>query len=197
MKNKVVLFIFLNGLSSLYIPLSQNILSNNINIIYPIPIIQGTYYLGYFVLGHIIYKRVTENKINIDKYKKILFLIPIVSTILIVTITYFKTTTINQHYETMLWYKNVFTMFSSISIFLLVLTNEKEIKNKSSIINLSKNSFGIYLTHMIFLNIINKNINIINYNPILSIPILTIIIYIFSYTLCYIIRRIPYFNKII
>ena len=50
---------------------------------------------------------------------------------------------------------------------------------------------------MIFLTLIKRNINIIEYNPLLFIPVFTLVVYLLSLVSSFIIKKIPGVNKLI
>ncbi len=191
----LILWGIFSGFTVILIPLAYKITNYHITVSYPVPLINSAYYLGYFICGHILYKRF--EKINFNRIKNIIcFSIFLISTSITIFFTYFKSVKTNQLFDSMFWYKSVFTIISAICIFILFLVNKNIIKNKI-ILNFSKHTFGIYLIHIVFLNIIKKHYNIIEYNPIITIPILTLIIYLLSLFSCMVLSKIPYVNKII
>lgn len=58
------LWMLLSGLGVIYVPLARYLTKSDIDITYPIPIINATYYLGYFISGHILYKKYENVKNN-------------------------------------------------------------------------------------------------------------------------------------
>lgn len=167
-----------------------------VDVNYPIPIIQGTYYLGYFVLGRFLYKRVSEVK-QPHKWNK--YLITISTICFIITILFTCTNSFNQdkYYNLMLAYRSIFYMLASSSVFLLFTMNKDKFKENKLVASISGLSFGIYLIHPIFLNLITENIVITEQLSYLFIPVYTIIIFIASYISCIIIKKIPVLNRIL
>lgn len=191
----LTLWIILSGISVIIIPFAKAITKTNINFSYPIPMINATYYLGYFISGHIIYKRF--NNASFDKTKNIICIITFVlSTAITAFFTYYISIKTNKLFDSMLWYKSIFIILATFSIFLLFISNKGAFKN-SIIPKLSTHSFGIYLIHIVFLNIIKGHFTVIEYNPIVTIPVATLIIYIASLVSCIILSKIPYINKIL
>lgn len=88
-------------------------------------------------------------------------------------------------------------MLSSISIYLLFINNKEKFRENKLITSISGLSFGIYLIHPVFLNLITENIEIINQISYAFIPLYTVVIFILSYIACLIIKKIPYINKIL
>jgi len=190
----LMLWIIFSGLSVIYEPVIKNITNTNISLSYPAPIINSCYYLGYFICGHILYKRYNG---TVFSKKKIVFcfLIYFLFSSITTLVTYFVSVKQNQIFEAMMWYKSGFTIVASSAIFLVFLCNDK-FKSRT-IERLSSHSFGIYLVHIVFLNIIKEQINIIEFNPLYFIPLITLLIYFVSLLASFIISKIPYLNKIV
>ncbi len=191
----IILWSIFSGLGVIYEPLISYIANIEVNIEYPIPIIQATYYLGYFILGHILYKRIENNEIKIKN--KTLILIYILSSLITFSLTLYSSIKLNRYYDAMLWYKSIFTIIAATCIFLLIINKNYNIKHEKIIKYFSNLTFGIYLIHMVFLNKIMEHYIIINYSPIYMIPFLSLIILFLSIICIAILKKIPYINKII
>ena len=191
----LVLWMFFSGGIVIFVPLARMITNSNIDISYPIPIINAAYYLGYFISGHILYERYHKEQNN-PKNNIIYLLIFTAATLITIMVTYILSIKNNSVYDSFLWYRSIFIVIASFMIFLLVITNEGVFKHKV-ISNISSLSFGVYLIHIIFIILLKKYFNIISYNAIWMIPIVTILIYLCSYLSCYIISKIPVINKFI
>ncbi len=169
----------------------------NASIIYPIPLIQNVYYLGYFIVGHIMYEYINKVK---NKNNKIYLTLYIISTLVLIVSTYFLSIKLSKYYESMFAYRSIFMMLSSISVFYLIIGNKNIILNDKliKILNLvSPYSFGVYLTHVLFLNILTENIKVLNIISFIGIPAFSILLFVFSFVLVYIIKKIPYFRKLV
>lgn len=151
-----------------------------------IPIIDGTYYLGYFIIGYLIIKYSQE--IEFKKKNWILVLITILSFMIVITTTYIISQNNNKYFNGLLSYSNLFIIVSSISSFILIYFNIKDIPN-IVISKLSYLSFGIYLTHGIVLDLVMKYIHYKNVNSFIGIPIILIIILIFSCLITTLIKK--------
>lgn len=159
----VILWIIFNG-----------ILKNfNIGNTYLIPIISGTYYLGYFIIGYIIVKY--YNFVNQKKNNQLLLITIILSFIIVIITTYFISINTNSHFTKLLTYSNILIMFASLSSFIYLYFNTKE-KENMIISKLSNLSFGIYLFHGITLDYIMKLIPYKNICSFIGIPIILIIV---------------------
>ena len=164
---------------------------------FPIPLIQNAYYLGYFIAGYIIYDY--ANKLDKKKSLKYWF-VYIISSIVIIASTYIISIELGKYYESMFAYRSIFMMLASISMFILVVVNKDKIigKNMTKIINvISPYSFGIYLTHVLFLNLLTENFNILKINSFIGIPIFSLLLFILTYILVYILKKIPVLKKIV
>lgn len=191
----LILWLGFSGLGSIYVPLIRIITNTDVDITYPIPIINATYYLGYFIAGHILYERFKD--VNGDLKKNLLCIGGyIISSLVTITATCILSARINLVYDSFLWYKSIFIVIATCALFILIIINKDKFKGEA-ILTISKQSFGIYLIHMIFVNRLASNIEIIDLNPIIAIPVITIIIYIVSFAVTYIILEIPFLNKLV
>ena len=145
----------------------------NIGNTYLIPIISGTYYLGYFIIGHMIIKY--HNYINKKKNNKLLLITIILSFTIVVISTYFISINSDKHFTKLLTYSNVLIMIASLSSFIYLYFN---IKDKENIIisKLSNLSFGIYLFHGIILDFIMKLIPYKNIYSYIGIPVILVVV---------------------
>ncbi len=151
-------------------------------------------YVFYFVLGYYICS------INIDKKNRIIIycfgLIGFLLTIFLNLIVALKTQSYCDHY-----YDNftINVLLEGLAVF--VFFKYHTFKNKhlyKVIINMSKYSFGAYLIHAFVLEMLPKfGINTLMCNPIISVPLIGIIVFSISYTISYIINKIPVLNKFI
>ena len=146
----------------------------NIGNIYLIPIISGTYYLGYFIIGHMIIKY--YNYINKKKNNKLLLITMFLIFIIVVFFTYFISIYNDKHFTKLLTYSNCLIMISSLLSFIYLYFN---IKNKENTIisRLSNLSFGIYLFHGIILDFIMKFVPYKDIYSYIGIPLILFIVF--------------------
>ncbi len=189
------LWLGFSGLGSIYVPLIRIITNTNVDITYPIPIINATYYLGYFIAGHILYERFKDVRGNL---KENLWCIAIFLTSSLVTImaTCVLSAKMNEAYTVLFWYKSIFIAASAFAVFILVVINKDKFKSEA-ILTFSKQSFGIYLIHMIFFNQLTLNVNIIQYNPLITAPLVTLGVYVVSFISSYILSKIPVVKRLV
>ena len=191
----LILWIVLSGISVIVIPLARYITKSNVKIDYPIPIINAAYYLGYFICGHILYKRF-EN-VKLTKHKNILCLsVYGICTFITAFFTYYISVKTDRFFDAMTWYKSIFTVIATIAIFLLIVANSDFFKSEF-ILKISKHTFGVYLIHVFFFHIMKKCFNITLINPIIAIPVATISLYVISLISCMLLSKIPYVKKLI
>ena len=178
----IILWIVLNGggyLLKVY---------TNIEFNYLVPIISGTYYLGYFICGYLILKY--REQIDFKKYNILWIIILSISLLLTITLSYAHSMSNNVYYDNFLAYRSIFIMLSSISSFILIYFNISN--KKSKIVSLiSPYSFGVYLIHGILLNVL---MNLVPYQKIISfigIPICVIILSVLSVMVVVLLKKIP------
>lgn len=191
----LILWFFISGLSFIYMPLAEFITKSNLTLEYPVPLINSAYYVGYFVSGHILYKRFKD--IRFDKKKNLICVsVYALSTIITILATYFISLKINHFASPPTWYRGALVIAASFAVFLLFVTNPNKFKSKF-ILTLSKHTFGIYLIHMIFLNIIKKNIVLSEQSALIAIPVITVIVFVCSLLSCMLLSKIPFVKKVI
>lgn len=191
----IILWLIFSGLDIFYAPLGKLFIGDYFKVTYPIPIINSTYYLGYFVIGYILHNRFKDKKID-KKHNIYLILTYLLSNIIPIIITYFISIKTNNVYESMFWYRSIFIAIASFSIFSLVILNKDKFNN-NKLINISNYTFGIYLIHMIFIEVIKEQFNLIQYSSIYMIPLVTIIVFGLSLVSCFVLKKIPLIRNIL
>lgn len=164
---------------------------------FDLPIFDGRSYIYYLYMGYYVMKY----HHRIFKNIKILALTFITSTVGNIIFVYLYSSLINDHYERTLEYGNPLVIISSIAFFLLIITlNERYLKwsakSKKLMDFAASYSFGIYLVHIMFLDIYKMNVTANQYSVYLSIPIVFIMILVASLCVIYLIRQLP-FRKIL
>lgn len=191
----LILWGIFSGILVIIIAISREIINMNIDVSYPIPFVQAAYYLGYFICGHILYKRYNNYKVkkHTNTYLIITYL---VSSLITALLTYFLSIKNNTDYDIFFWYKSIFIIISSACIFLLFIINKEKFKSEK-ILLFSKYTFGIYLIHGVFFFYLRKLFTYTNYNSLyMCIPI-TILLYFVSWLATYILKKIPYINELL
>ncbi len=149
---------------------------------------------AYFILGHLIHN-------NALKHSKLSYVMGGVSSLAVIIITHYISHRIGEPILFLYNYLNIFTFMTSVAIFIWAKNNISETTInpvlRRIIKSVSNLSFGIYLVHMLVLELLHKNgINYTIANPILSIPLVSAAIFIISYGISYICHKIPYLHKI-
>ncbi len=157
---------------------------------YPIPIMQGTYYLGYFMIGAILYKRARNHSLKIKR--PLLYILPVICMAISFGISWWWSIDGNEFYSKFLVYSSVLMMVSSISVFVLLLDFQaKSNFGKKLLGTLSPLLFGVYLIHCIFLNLAMKFMDILGCFSLWMVPVLTVAIFVVSALVVFILEKIP------
>lgn len=154
-------------------------------------------YTVYYVLGHYLTKQDIAKK-----YRIIIYLTAIVSLAFTVLVAYetFSVGSVTNAYVYEYLSPNVLIM--SVALFLLFKYGVSKINFKEQtvkvIVKLSSLTFGIYLTHMVFVKLfLMSPITVESINPLISVPVLTVIIFTISTLVTWIISKIPILKKYI
>lgn len=193
------LWLFFSGTVYL-ITIILNLSNLDLNVMYQIPIVQGTYYLGYFIVGHIIYKRLKEKEYD-HIYNKYFIICALVGIFITIAGSFILSICENQYFEHFFSNQSLFVMISSISIYVLFINNgNKLFKNKKFnhiIGKIAPYSLSIYLIHPLLVDLSIKY-SLLNYlNPYISVLSNLIIIYLVSYLISYLIRKVPYIRNFV
>ena len=155
---------------------------------YLIPIVNGTYYLGYYIIGNMIIKY--KDKIDFKKYNKTNIVLCIISILIITLLTYFISIDKNYYYSLYLAYRSILYNILSIGSFLLIYFNIPNKENKM-ISFISPYSFGIYLVHGMILNVVMNLIDYQNVMSLIGIPFISIILFVIAFIFVYLLKKIP------
>ncbi len=152
-------------------------------------------YAGYFVLGYFLNRIELNKKTRIVIY--ILGLLGFAFTIVADLLVALKTQECcNHYYESF----NVNVLFEALAVFTLFKYAKFEnVKMNRFFRALAKYSFGAYLIHVLILNLLNNlfGINTLSFNPILSVPALSILAFVVSMGISAAINQIPILKKYI
>lgn len=150
-------------------------------------------YIPYFFLGYLI--RIDERQFS----KNILYAIFIISSLLTAYGFYYLSMIKGvdaglYFYE----YTSITVIPMSVSIIYLMKYWSKPIGNPTLTRKLSLLTLGVYLIHPIVIDIIRYfSLGPMNYNPIVSIPIFALIVFLSSIITSWVISHIPYIKRII
>ena len=152
-------------------------------------------YTGYFVLGHFL----NTYKFNL-RIKRAIYILGGLSIICVISFTYLISVHNGQPSELFYNYLTPFSLFEAAAVFLLFSQNGNNIpiKYHSVIIHLSKMSFGIFLVHILVINIMIKiGINFLAFHPALFIPCFSFIVFSLSYIITRLLSHIPYLKILV
>ncbi len=146
-------------------------------------------YVGYFVLGHYLCSYRMSNVI-----KKSIYCMGMLSVLSVIFLTRWYSQHIGSSFEPFYGNLNVFTLFESVSVFLIINDLSVSAKWYPLIIKFSNLSFGVYLIHVFLYRFLYDffGINTISFNPAFFIPCLSMIIFMVSCLIVTIIKKIPF-----
>ncbi len=164
-------------------------------------------FISYGIIGYYLASNdYLESKIGINKLSTVM-LISFVGCYVYYIMGFVVPSSIQNNQFSYLGYFNLLILAMSVSLFLLFKFISKKdffikIEN-SSVGNLismiSRYSFGIYLSHYVILNFLRirivRVVNYTQYNPLICIPILVIVVLTISIAILWVMERIPYLNK--
>lgn len=151
-------------------------------------------YIGYFVAGYLL---VRSDKIKLG----LIALIGIFCGTIIITAIgcYFLTQrysfNVGQFFDSM---SNPFIVIMSISIFLIAKKLLIKVPKIKFLEGISTSALGVYVMHPFFIICLGYlGFDALNFNPVLGIPLVMVCVFLICLILSEVIKRIPYFNKVI
>jgi len=153
-------------------------------LIYKLPIDLICEFYSYFLLGYFLY----NFEISIKK-EKIIYIFGIISVFGCSILTYLASNYTGSN--TTVFYNefSIFTFFESIALFLYFKNckNKYLEKHKDKILKIADCTLGIYIIHIIVMNsLFDLNIiKITSFNPIISVPLISIIVFIICLIIVY------------
>ena len=175
---------FISVFSEKYGTFANNILDN-----FHFHFVMG--FTGYFLLGYFL------NKIDITKkQERIIYFLGICGFIATILMSVMASWIKNEPNRIFYGSITVNVLFESVAVFIFF----KKHFNKSSkiILALSKYSFGAYLVHAAVIKVIKFcGLNTLSFNPILSVPVIAVIVFVFSFSISAILNHIPLLKKYI
>ena len=157
-----------------------------VSVKYPIAIISQNQYLFFFILGYVLYNK----KYKISGW---FFIVGcLAAAICTIIVSYIE----GKHNEVIFQYRNPMIVLASVGAFIIMLKFPKSIPQawEKFVSHVSDNSFGIYVFHAVFLNIIDKEIIMYKVPAWFGILLFVAIIFILSDIFVNIFRKIKYIN---
>jgi surface polysaccharide O-acyltransferase-like enzyme len=161
------------------------------------PVVEVSGYIGYYIAGYYFDNFEIENKI-----KKNIYILAVLSLLFTIIGSSYISLYKGEPIEELYWYLLPNTMFIAYGLFIFFKTKLKQEyfskKAENIILKISKNTFGIYLIHAFVIQIFGIiGLNTLIIAPLISIPIISIVVMIISGTGTIIINKIPVLNKYI
>lgn len=148
-----------------------------VNISYPIPLLGGSCYLGYFILGYIIMTRLEKIPLSFATCICGALLALLSVTVLTCVCTWLE----GKHVEKLFENRNILVAVGTVSLFCAVLRcKEYSEQTKKMLQFLSKHTFMIYLCHVIFIDIVKLEFTPLTVHAFWGIPIYTIFVFLAS-----------------
>jgi surface polysaccharide O-acyltransferase-like enzyme len=139
------------------------------------------------VAGYIFYHRI--EKIKEKKNNKPFIFILAGGLLISIWIVFLQSVFAGEFVQGFFGYRSVFIMLSSICFFLLVLINKERVMKKpvTRVVRIvTPYFFGIYLSHLMFYNILVKEFNILKLNGAYGVPLLTLGVLLVTFIFCFI-----------
>jgi surface polysaccharide O-acyltransferase-like enzyme len=164
------------------------------NIWFPVPELTG--FIGYYVAGYYF-----ANFEVARKTKNLIFFLGIISLIIniigTVAISFYTGATSGTLIDS---YKSPAIALMSYAVFILF--KKVSINNfprfKNAIILVGKNTFGIYLIHNIIISVVTRfGLNIYIIHPIISIPLISLLVFVASFLCSAIMMKIPLVKNVV
>jgi surface polysaccharide O-acyltransferase-like enzyme len=150
-------------------------------------------YTGYFILGYYL------NLITLTKKKTaIIYLGGILGLLLTVALQIILVLKTQQRTSNYYGYLTFNVLLSACAVFIWFKNSYFFSQSNAIIQKLSKYTFGVYLVHIFILNLLkNFGLNTMSFNPILSVLLITILVYFLSVCVVAILHCIPVLRKYI
>lgn len=152
-------------------------------------------YTVYYILGHYL------TKYDVCKKHRILIYIAAVLSIIITILIshkHFNSGHTEPHY--VFEYLSPTVLIVSVAVFLIFKYGVSKIKfserTQNAIVKVSSLTFGVYLSHMLFVEVLQKTpLTVETINPIISVPLIVLIIFLLGLTITWVISKIPVLKK--
>ena len=164
--------------------LIQNVLSTKLHMHF----VAG--YTGYFLLGYFLDRTAISHKAE-----RIIYLAGIIGVSMTILMSGFASFLKN---EPKVFYGNLTVNVLCESIAVFVFFRRHFTCNNSVVLKLSQYSLGAYLVHPIFISLLRKiGLNSLTFNPVFSVPVIAVIVFIISFIISAVLNHIPVLKKYI
>ena len=151
-------------------------------------------FVGYFVAGYYLQKNELSKTVI-----KTIYALGIISFIASILLNFAVSVKTGAGRETYIGFTTVFVSIESAAVFLFF-KNCKVFKNPGKFVQtLSKLSFGVYLLHPLIIELLDNvlHISTTSFNPLLSVPVISVAVFIVSSAAIYVLSKLPLLNKYI
>lgn len=190
----IILWLTFSGGVYFIISLLGWLVNLNIEVNYPIPVIQIPFYLGYFIAGYILSKRIKSlKKEQRADWSMWSIILAIFSIVVAFSLVFIQSNLANVYNESLINYSSILVMISSLSIFTICLINRTKVEqklNKRVVLMFSEQALLIYLIFPIYLDIFKKYLDITIPIAIFSIITFSIILALVSLLTTYLLNKI-------
>ena len=151
-------------------------------------------YVGYYVAGYYL-KNYTLGRLA----EFIIYILGILGAVATVWGTTALSVRAGAFNETLFEYRSPNVACMAVAIFVLfryVLGVSDERSRRQRLGGISKITFGIYLVHMFFITLLQHfGITTLSFNPILSVPVLSAVVFLCSFAVSWLISKIPLLGR--
>lgn len=154
-------------------------------------------YTPYFIIGYYIHKYGVSKKLQ-----RVIYTLGVLSFIGTTVATAVFSKHYGEPFDTFHENLTMNVLFESLTVFLLgknVLSKIKFSPKSTNLIHtLSRDTFGIYLSHVLFIEVLDKlGFGATAFTPLLSIPLITIVVFVLSALLSDVLNKTPVLKKYI
>lgn len=197
-KKATIWFVFLFAVFQIAVPMIEHIpniggVISRIDDTMQMKMVVG--YSGFYILGYALYRFQIRKQ-----YRVAIYLAGIVSVFLSCWAIIHNSKMEGHPVLLEMDYLHPLVIMASIAVYLVAITfacKWPELGNNTGITSLSSHSFGIYLTHVIFVTLACTYHLMWWIHPLISIPVNTTLIMIMSCCFTWLIRKVPYIGKLI
>ncbi len=147
---------------------------------YTVPMVGNSSYLGYFVMGYIMRNFSKDYKLGTKTCFGIVLIVGLIN----VALTCYGTVTTGDHEEIYFQYRNPLIAICSLGVFTGIIEHGRIAfteAQKSIMQMISRHSFTIYLSHIIFLDIVKEELEPFDLPGWIGIPVYTIGIFLVTF----------------
>lgn len=152
-------------------------------------------YAGYFVGGYYLYKTELSKHIRI-----VIYILGILGVFTTIGLESYLAMSTHKADGTYYGYFNVNVLMESVAVYVWFKYDVKQNLKWSTVVRkLSECSFGVYLVHVLILELLEKylGINTMSFHPLLTVPLISFLVFGISLMISYAINKLPWLNKYI